>query len=71
MIDDPVYPVLENPKVDKCFGIHLWNGNHIGEAVTNIGSFSAMSDRVDITITGVGTHASTPHTGVDAVVVGC
>ncbi len=71
MIEDSVYPVLENPKVDKCYGFHLWNYNKVGEIITNVGCFSAMSDRMDIEVKGIGTHTSTPHTGIDAVVVGC
>ena len=28
MIEDKIYPVLENPKVDKCFAFHMHNGEY-------------------------------------------
>lgn len=73
MVEDKVYPVLENPKVDKCFGIHLYNNAEypfIG-CVKEEGVSTANSDRFHIDIQGVGTHAMCPHNGVDAVMIGC
>lgn len=72
MIQDKHYPVLENPKVDKCFGIHLSNNNefpYIGCLKTE-GCSTANSDRFFIDIEGVGSHAMNPQCGIDAIYIG-
>jgi metal-dependent amidase/aminoacylase/carboxypeptidase family protein len=50
MIEDPVYPVLQNPTVDKCFGIHLNNSKYYGKVFIASGSMTAASDRFYIDI---------------------
>jgi metal-dependent amidase/aminoacylase/carboxypeptidase family protein len=50
MIEDPVYPVLQNPTVDKCFGIHLNNSKYYGKVFIASGSMTAASDRFYINI---------------------
>jgi amidohydrolase len=62
--------VLEHPKVDAVFGLHLWNGLPVGKIGLDAGAIMASVDRFDIVITGVGSHGAYPHTGIDPIVVG-
>jgi amidohydrolase len=62
--------VLENPRVDAAFGLHLWNGLPVGKIGVDNGPIMASVDRFDIVIKGVGSHGAYPHTGVDPIVVG-
>jgi amidohydrolase len=62
--------VLENPKVDAVFGLHLWNGLPMGKIGVDEGAIMASVDRFDVVIKGVGSHGAYPHTGVDPIVVG-
>ena len=67
MIDEGV---LDDPKVDATFGLHLWNGLPVGKIGVDEGPIMASVDRFDIVIKGVGSHGAYPHTGVDPIVVG-
>jgi amidohydrolase len=62
--------VLENPKVDAVFGLHLWNGLPLGKIGVDEGAIMASVDRFDVVIKGVGSHGAYPHTGVDPIAVG-
>lgn len=42
-----------------------------GKVYLNHGPMTAASDRFYINIKGIGTHAMCPHSGVDAVMIGC
>jgi amidohydrolase len=67
MIDDGV---LENPKVDATFGLHLWNGMDVGQIGVYPGSMMASVDEFEIIITGKGGHGAIPQQTIDAIVVG-
>jgi amidohydrolase len=62
--------VLEHPRVDATFGLHLWNGLPVGKIGVDEGPIMASVDRFDIVIKGIGSHGAYPHTGVDPIVVG-
>ena len=62
--------VLEHPRVDATFGLHLWNGLPVGNIGVDEGPIMASVDRFDIVIKGIGSHGAYPHTGVDPIVVG-
>jgi amidohydrolase len=62
--------VLQNPKVDAVFGLHVWANSPAGTISYRSGPFMAASDRFDIVITGRQTHGSQPWRGVDPIVVG-
>jgi amidohydrolase len=62
--------VLENPRVDAVFGLHLWNGLPVGKIGVEGGPIMASVDRFDVVIKGVGSHGAYPHLGVDPLVVG-
>lgn len=66
MIEDGA---LDNPKPQACFSLHLWSDIDTGRAAIRPGPHMAASDTVRLTITGVGGHGASPHTGVDAIAV--
>lgn len=59
--------VLDAPKVDAAFGIHLWNDLPVGTVGVMPGPIMASVDEFDITILGRGGHAAAPHQTVDPV----
>jgi len=61
--------VLDDPKVDAAFGIHLWNDLPVGTIGLMPGAIMASVDEFEITILGKGGHAAAPHQTVDPVLV--
>ena len=61
---------LENPHVDAVIGQHMSPDRAVGTVASKPGPLSAASDRFFITIEGKACHASSPHNGVDALLVG-
>lgn len=61
--------VLENPRPDAAFALHLWNQFPLGKLVVQPGPLMAASDRFDIAITGRGGHGAAPEDAIDAVLV--
>ncbi len=61
--------VLENPKVDVIFGLHMFPELPAGVVGTRIGELMASSDIFHIKIKGRGSHASRPHMGIDPVII--
>lgn len=59
---------LENPHVDKMFGIHLDPALDEGKIGTAIGYLMASTTEFDIEIDGKTAHGATPHLGTDAIV---
>ncbi|MFN8539089.1 MAG: amidohydrolase [Thermomicrobiales bacterium] len=66
MIDEGV---LENPRVDAAFGVHIGQDLPVGTIGVCTGPTNAASDGFIATIKGVGGHAARPHSCVDPVVV--
>jgi amidohydrolase len=64
MIEDGV---LENPKVDAAFGLHVWNHLDTGRVSLVDGPFMAAVDRFTIRVVGRGGHGAVPHTARDPV----
>ncbi len=62
--------VLEDPRVDAVFGLHLWNGLPVGRIGVEAGPIMASVDRFDVVVKGTGSHGAYPHMGVDPIVVG-
>ncbi len=62
--------VMDNPKVDVIFGIHINSLIEVGKISYKSGAFMASSDWFTIKIKGKQTHGSTPWTGIDPVMVG-
>lgn len=66
MIDDGA---LENPKVDRIYGLHLWPTVPKGKIGVRWDYLMAQTSDFDITVHGKSAHASTPQMGIDAIVV--
>src|SRR5947209_7097983 len=61
--------VLESPRVDAAFGIHLLNDHPLGTVALRPGPLMAATDRVVVRVVGKGGHGASPHQAVDAVLV--
>ncbi|GAB5561896.1 MAG: M20 family metallopeptidase [Synoicihabitans sp.] len=61
--------VLENPKVDAIFGLHVWSSMPSGVIGLRPGPVMASSDFLRITVTGRQTHAAAPWAGIDPITV--
>ena len=61
--------VLEEPRVDAAFGIHLWNDLPVGTVGVMAGPVMASVDQFEIAILGRGGHAAAPHQTIDPVLV--
>ena len=61
--------VLENPKVDAVFGLHVFPGR-AGTVTYRGGPLYASSDNFRIIVRGRQTHGAMPWAGVDPIVVG-
>src|SRR6266550_7823291 len=66
MINDGV---LDKPKVDAAFGIHLWNDLPVGTIGIMAGPMMASVDLFEIEVLGRGGHAAAPHQTIDPVLV--
>jgi amidohydrolase len=62
--------VLENPKVDVAFGMHISSMTPLGMITYRPGGLLAASDTYSITVKGRQAHGSAPWMGVDPIVVG-
>jgi amidohydrolase len=61
--------VLDKPKVDAVFGLHITPNLATGHLGYRSGPMMAGADTVHITITGEQTHGAAPWTGIDPIVV--
>lgn len=61
--------VLDDPRVDAIFGLHVDPGMDVGWVGLKYGQRNASSDNLAITIHGRSCHGAYPAAGVDAIVV--
>ena len=61
--------VLENPKVDVIFGLHIQSLIPLGQIALRPEGLMAAEDALDIKVTGVGAHGATPWDSVDPIMV--
>ncbi|HEY6807903.1 MAG TPA: M20 family metallopeptidase [Gemmatimonadales bacterium] len=61
--------VLDAPRVDAAFGLHLWNDLPAGTVGIMAGPMMASVDEFEIAILGRGGHAAAPHQTIDPVLV--
>ncbi len=61
--------VLENPKPDVIYGLHVFAGIDAGTIAYRPGPAMASSDRIRIKINGRQTHGALPWRGVDPIVI--
>ena len=66
MIEDGV---MENPKVDAIFGLHVSPEIEVGKIGIKYGQTNAYTDGVEIIVHGKGCHAARPQEGIDAIVI--
>lgn len=64
MINDGV---LENPKVDAAFAVHLWSPIKSGRIGLSSGPVLGTTEEFEITIFGKAGNTSSPHNGRDAI----
>ncbi len=61
--------VLENPKVDAIFGLHINSGTEVGVIKYKEGGIMAAVERFVIKVKGKQTHGSQPWSGVDPIYI--
>jgi amidohydrolase len=62
--------VLEDPKVDAAFGLHIEQESPVGIVNSRPGPAMAAADRFHMVIRGKGGHGAKPHATVDPIVIG-
>ena len=60
--------VLENPHVDRVYGLHVQPYLPVGVIETRAGTLNASTDDVELTIHGRSSHGAYPESGADAIV---
>ena len=66
MIEDGV---LENPRIDMIFGLHVTPELNTGTIGVRYGQMNASSDSFILQIKGKSSHGAYPHDGIDAIVI--
>jgi amidohydrolase len=61
--------VMDNPKVDAIFGLHIESNIETGKIEYKPGAFMASSDWFTIKVKGKGSHGSQPWLGVDPIAI--
>jgi amidohydrolase len=61
--------IMDEPKVERSFGLHIWAPLPVGEVSVVAGPVFAAATHLRIIIRGHGGHASAPHQTVDPIVV--
>ena len=61
--------VMDDPKVDQVFGLHLWASTPLGHVLISPGPIFAAATHIRIIIRGRGGHAAAPHQTIDPIVV--
>ena len=59
---------MENPHVDRVYGIHVMPNLPVGKVETRMGTLNASTDTVKITVRGKAGHGAYPDLGTDAIV---
>ena len=59
---------VENPHVDRVYGLHVMPNLPLGTIETRVGTLNASTDSVRITIHGVAGHGAYPERSTDAIV---
>lgn len=64
MIDEGL---MENPRVDACMGLHVWNQLPLGKVGITAGPVMAGMAHFDLMVKGRGGHTATPQSAVDPI----
>ncbi|MGB3222878.1 MAG: M20 family metallopeptidase [Desulforhopalus sp.] len=62
--------VLDNPKVNKIFGIHMWSEFETGKVCVSEGPLFAGGDQFSVMFCGTPGHAAMPQSAVDVILAG-
>lgn len=62
--------VMENPKVDVIFGLHINSQTEIGKVKYKAGAVMASSDWFTVKVHGRSSHGSQPWSGIDPISIG-
>ncbi|MEA4920833.1 MAG: M20 family metallopeptidase [Clostridiaceae bacterium] len=66
--------LMEDPKVDASFAIHIESGSDrskVGRVIWSQGAMYSAADQFKVTVKGVGGHGSQPHKTIDPVTAAC
>lgn len=61
--------ILENPKVDAAFALHVWPEYSTGYMSVRDGAMMAASARFNLKVIGKSGHAAQPHLAVDSIAI--
>ena len=61
--------IMDDPQVDRVFGLHIWASTPVGQVLVQPGPVFAAATHFRIIIRGRGGHAAAPHEAVDPIVV--
>lgn len=61
--------VMDNPKVDAIFGVHIQSNIEAGKIEYKSGAFMAAADFFSVKVKGKGSHGSQPWLGIDPIAV--
>jgi amidohydrolase len=61
--------VLDDPRVDEVYGLHLTTQNVVGDVQVRPGPTCASADAFTVEVRGAGGHGAMPHLSVDPIVV--
>jgi amidohydrolase len=61
--------VMDDPKVDVIFGLHIESNIEVGQIQYKPGAFMASSDWFHIVVKGKGSHGSQPWLGIDPIAI--
>lgn len=59
---------MENPHVDRVYGLHVMPRLPLGTVETRVGTLNASTDGITLTIHGTAGHGAYPESGADAIV---
>jgi amidohydrolase len=60
--------LLDAPRVDASFAMHVWNDLDTGEVGVRSGPVFAAADEFEVRVIGRGGHGASPHQGADPIV---
>lgn len=61
--------VMEDPKVDAVFGLHVSVELNVGEIGIKYGQMNAYSDNIRVLVHGKSSHGAYPQDGIDAILI--
>ncbi|WP_027419343.1 M20 metallopeptidase family protein [Crocinitomix catalasitica] len=61
--------VLENPKVDEIYALHVFPELEVGKIGLRPGMYMASCDEIYITVKGKGGHGAMPHLNIDPIAI--